>query len=186
MPTSTWRSRQVRDKPVTSPSICPPTSPCLVADVADFPVDLSPTQTGWLPTCYGDFASHLDMSRWFETPKYPRGFPVTWSMPAIAGDFPETSPGKFRGSQRNGIWAILHKSRIHQVYHAWQTFGRKRFIRFLWWFQEGYEIFSALFNVWTGHCRRACVNIFMCNHEMATLTTSVRREGCRCAVLFIC
>jgi len=37
------------------------------------------------------FSNHLDMSRWFGSPKLPRDIPA----------------GKFRGSRRNGIWRYL-------------------------------------------------------------------------------
>ena len=41
---------------------------------------LRTTQTGWLPTCHGNFSNRLEYtSRWFETPKVPRDFPITWS-----------------------------------------------------------------------------------------------------------
>ena len=111
-------SRDVRDKSATNlfrPLWC-------VRDVADFPVScrgrrqfprFATTQTGLLPTCHGNFSSyHLDMSRWFETPKHPRDFPVTWSMSATSprqvADFLETArdTGKIRGSRRNGMWAF--------------------------------------------------------------------------------
>ena len=106
---------------------------CHVADVADFPVswnfcrhgevrETSPflpvasrvvscpfpnsirtTQTGLLPTSYGNFSNHLDVSWWFEAPKLPLDFPLTWSMSATSpwqvADFLETSSSHMpRGS----------------------------------------------------------------------------------------
>jgi len=113
MPTSSWCPRSATNSwlPVDL-SVTSPTSPCLVADIADFLV--SPTQTGLLLTCHGNFSSnHLDMSWWFETPKLSRNFPVTWSISATSpwqvADFPETFrwhvTGKFRVSRHNGTWA---------------------------------------------------------------------------------
>jgi len=79
--TSPWHPQQTSDVPIDL-SATAPTSPCLVADAADFPV--SSTQTGLLPTCHGNFSNPLDMSRWFETPKLPCDFSATWSMSATS------------------------------------------------------------------------------------------------------
>ena len=89
--------RQTRDVPVDLSSTSP-TSPCLVADVADFPV--SPTQTGLLPTCHGNFSNHLDMSRWFGTLKHLRDFLATSRR--LSRNFPMVRvTGKFRRSQKS-------------------------------------------------------------------------------------
>jgi len=45
---------------------------------------------------HGNFSNHLDVLQWFETPKHPRDFRMTWSMLATSpwqvADFHETSP----------------------------------------------------------------------------------------------
>jgi len=43
------------------------------------------------------FSNHLDMSRWFGSPKLPRDIPA----------------GKFRGSRRNAIWPLSHTALAH-------------------------------------------------------------------------
>jgi len=101
--------RQTRNIPVDL-SATSPTFPCLVADVAAFPV--SSTQTGFVADLSRENCSNrLDMSRWYETPRLPRADMIH------VGDFPVTNRrlsrnilvtcvmGKFRGSRRNGIWA---------------------------------------------------------------------------------
>ena len=99
MLTSSWRfatsARQTYDIPIDL-CVTSPTFPCLVADVADFPV--SPTQTYLLPTCHGNFSNHVDMSRWFKIAKHPRDLPVTWSMSPTSPKLPrDTCHGEVSG-----------------------------------------------------------------------------------------
>jgi len=82
--------RQTRDAPVDFFATSP-ISPFLVDKrglVADFSM-------GHL---------HLDMSRWFETPKLPHDFPLT-SCPLLRNFAVTRIMGMFLASRRNGIWA---------------------------------------------------------------------------------
>ena len=105
--TSASSPRQTRDVPIHLTATSP-TSQCLVADVADFPV--YPTQMGWLPTVTGIFQAIWTCCDGFKT----LNFPVTWSMLAASlwqvADFPTTRvTGKFQGSRCNGIRASIFK-----------------------------------------------------------------------------
>jgi len=83
-----------------SPTSDVPKSVCRVVSCS-FPNSIRMTQTSLLRTCRGIFPNHLDMSRWFETPKLHRDIPMSH----------DTRRGMSPGRRRNEVWAKRSKAR---------------------------------------------------------------------------
>jgi len=124
MPISPWRPRQVRDKPVTSPLICPrrrrlprlPDTNGLVADLSreffkpsrHVAVVWNPKTSPWLPRNMihvGDFP--------LTSRRLRRNFPMA------------RVTGTFRASRRNGIWAL----RCLWLLFIWRALAASRWLR---------------------------------------------------------
>ena len=116
MPTSPWRPRQVRDKPVTSLLTCPrrrrlprlPDTNGLVADLS---------REFFKPSRHVAMVWNPETSPWL-----PRNM-------IHVGDFLETSPWhvtrvKFWGSRRNGIWPLLWAFLSACILMKWLTYTR--------------------------------------------------------------